>query len=87
MMNAGSAREMDSAEFANELPADGTPAALFDHEDFGVSRFKDSLRTTVQPSPAVRRGLGGLVWSSDLLRRSARCTDCGAKGATLQHPS
>ena len=25
--------------------------------------------------------------SSDLLRRSARCTYCGAKGADLQHPS
>jgi hypothetical protein len=24
--------------------------------------------------------------SSDLLRRSARCTDCDAKGAILQHP-
>src|SRR6185295_19829423 len=25
--------------------------------------------------------------SSDLLRRSARCTCCGSKGADLQHPS
>jgi hypothetical protein len=25
--------------------------------------------------------------SSDKLRRSARCTVCGTKGATLQHPS
>jgi hypothetical protein len=25
--------------------------------------------------------------SSDLLRRSARCTHCGNKGADLQHPS
>jgi hypothetical protein len=25
--------------------------------------------------------------SSDRLRRSARCTACGAKGAKLQHPS
>jgi hypothetical protein len=25
--------------------------------------------------------------SSDILRRSARCTCCGSKGADLQHPS
>jgi len=25
--------------------------------------------------------------SSDMLRRSARCTKCGRKGAVLQHPS
>jgi len=25
--------------------------------------------------------------SSNLIRRSARCTECGGKGATLQHPS
>jgi hypothetical protein len=25
--------------------------------------------------------------SSDVLRRSARCSRCGSKGATLQHPS
>ncbi len=25
--------------------------------------------------------------SSDVLRRSARCTVCGTKGATLKHPS
>jgi len=25
--------------------------------------------------------------SSDVLRRSARCTSCGHKGATLTHPS
>ena len=25
--------------------------------------------------------------SSDMLRRSARCTKCGRKGAALQHPS
>jgi len=25
--------------------------------------------------------------SSDLLRRNLRCTACGRKGATLQHPS
>ena len=25
--------------------------------------------------------------SSDVLRRSARCSRCGRKGATLQHPS
>jgi hypothetical protein len=25
--------------------------------------------------------------SSDLLRRSARCTECGRKGAVFQHPS
>jgi hypothetical protein len=25
--------------------------------------------------------------SSDMLRRSARCTNCGRKGAVLQHPS
>jgi hypothetical protein len=27
-----------------------------------------------------------VIASSDLRRRSARCTDCGAKGAILQHP-
>jgi hypothetical protein len=25
--------------------------------------------------------------SSDMLRRSSRCTKCGRKGAALQHPS
>jgi len=25
--------------------------------------------------------------STDLLRRAARCTHCGSRGATLQHPS
>jgi len=28
----------------------------------------------------------GANTSSDKLRRCARCTVCGAKGATLQHP-
>jgi hypothetical protein len=32
----------------------------------------------------IRWGPGA---SSDLLRRSARCTKCGRKGAVLQHPS
>ena len=31
----------------------------------------------------IRWGPGA---SSDVLRRSARCTKCGRKGATLQHP-
>ena len=29
----------------------------------------------------------GANTSSDMLRRSARCTACGTKGATLKHPS
>jgi hypothetical protein len=35
---------------------------------------------------AVRDPLGGLA-SSDMLRQHARCSVCGWRGATLQHPS
>jgi hypothetical protein len=31
--------------------------------------------------------LWGPQASSDTLRRAARCTECGGKGASLQHPS
>jgi hypothetical protein len=34
--------------------------------------------------PVIRWGAGA---SSDVLRERARCTACGRKGATLQHPS
>jgi len=35
---------------------------------------------------AAHDGCGGAVASSDMLRRSARCTRCGRKGATIQLP-
>jgi hypothetical protein len=35
-------------------------------------------------APLIRRW--GADASSDKLRRCARCTECGHKGATLQHP-
>ena len=34
-------------------------------------------------APVIRWGANA---SSDVLRRRARCTACGHKGATLQHP-
>jgi hypothetical protein len=42
-------------------------------------------RTPMAFAPLIIRWGPGA--SSDMLRRSARCTKCGRKGATLQHPS
>ena len=42
-------------------------------------------RAPVALAPLVIRW--GLDTSGDMLRRCARCTRCGQKGATLQHPS
>jgi hypothetical protein len=48
---------------------------------FGVATFTAAMAL----APLIIR-LGGDA-TSELLRRSARCTYCGSKGADLQHPS
>lgn len=42
-------------------------------------------QTAVKFAPLIERY--GADSSSNVIRRSARCTACGHKGATLQHPS
>ena len=49
-----------------------------------VVREKCLHRTPIAFVPLIIRW--GPDASSDMLRRSARCTKCGRKGAVLQHP-
>jgi hypothetical protein len=56
-----------------------------EHCWFWVFCSKCPHRAPMAVAPLVIRW--GADASSDKLRASARCTKCGTKGATLQHPS
>ena len=65
------------------VPTIGELAAYIDW--FWVICSTCRHQTAVKFAPLIERF--GADASSDVIRQSARCTACGHKGATLQHPS
>src|SRR5262249_55421150 len=81
IMNAGSARETDSAEFANEMPADGTPAALFDPRRFRRISLQGQLANDCTTFPRREKGSRG----SRLVERSASTLSAALTAAPKVH--
>src|SRR5215471_20212812 len=71
---SGSAREGTALNCERNARRRHTRCLIY-HEDFGISRFKGSLRDIVQPSPTMRRGVSLACSLTFAIQRKAQgCT-------------